>query len=187
VTLRRFELPPFRRNAELIQSALYISQYSEDINHLMRHRKYSTNTTFPYSCSMFFPWVISLLTKTVLNPALCLTSRDSVTRCFASYFFPKSSSLKYLKITLGLFQIFSKIHGDICKSRCTTGINNTSGKFAIMPMTPPAKLPSVSTTPAANLPPVSMTPTANFATSSAGVFDTGGKQWEKYQTAENLK
>ncbi len=31
---------------------------------------------------------------------------------------------------LGLFQIFSKIPRDIRKSRCTTGINNTGGKFA---------------------------------------------------------
>jgi hypothetical protein len=36
-------------------------------------------------------------------------------------------------------------------------------------------------------PPVSTTPTADFATSSAGVVDTGGKQWEQYQTANNLK
>ncbi len=33
-----------------------------------------------------------------------------------------------LSIPLGLFQIFSKIHGDIRKSRCTTGINDTGGK-----------------------------------------------------------
>jgi hypothetical protein len=26
--------------------------------------------------------------------------------------------------------MFSKISGDICKSRCTTGINDTGGKFA---------------------------------------------------------
>jgi hypothetical protein len=43
-----------------------------------------------------------------------------------------------------------------------------------------------------------MTTAANFATSSAGVVDTGGncatgtnntggKQWEQYQTADNLK
>jgi hypothetical protein len=63
--------------------------------------------------------------------------------------------------------------------------------------------------PAAILPPVSTTMAANFATSSAGVVDTGGKfatgvndtgskfatgvndaggkQWEQYQTADNLK
>ncbi len=37
-------------------------------------------------------------------------------------------------------------------------------------------MPPVSTTPVANLPPVSTTPTpaANFATSIAGVVDTGG-------------
>jgi hypothetical protein len=32
-------------------------------------------------------------------------------------------------IPLRLFQIFSKIRGDIRKSRCTTGINDTGGKF----------------------------------------------------------
>jgi hypothetical protein len=31
---------------------------------------------------------------------------------------------------LRAFRIFSKIRGDIRKSRCTTGINDTSGKFA---------------------------------------------------------
>jgi hypothetical protein len=31
---------------------------------------------------------------------------------------------------MGSFQIFSKIRRDIHKSRCTTGINVTSGKFA---------------------------------------------------------
>ncbi len=30
----------------------------------------------------------------------------------------------------GPFGIFTKIHGDIHKSRCTTSINNTGGKFA---------------------------------------------------------
>jgi hypothetical protein len=79
--------------------------------------------------------------------------RDSVTRFFASGFFHESLSPKPLKITLGSFQIFSKIHGDIRKSRCTTGVNDTGGK----------------------LPPVSTTPAANFATSSACVVDTGGK------------
>jgi hypothetical protein len=57
-----------------------------------------------------------------------------------------------------------KIHGDIRKSRCTTGVNDTGGK-----------LPPVSMTPAANLPPVSMTPAANFATSPPCAVDTGGK------------
>jgi hypothetical protein len=37
-------------------------------------------------------------------------------------------------------------------------------------------------TPAANLPPVT-----NFATSSVGVVYSGGKQWEQYQIADNLK
>ncbi len=78
-------------------------------------------------------------------------------------------------IRLGSFQIFLKIRGDIHKSRCTTGVNNTGGKFASSVNNTGGKLPPVSTTPAANLPPVSMTPVANFAPSSPCVVDTGGK------------
>ncbi len=33
-------------------------------------------------------------------------------------------------MTFGSFRIFSKIRGDIPRSRCTTGINDTGGKFA---------------------------------------------------------
>ncbi len=32
-----------------------------------------------------------------------------------------------------------------------------------------------------------MTPAENFATSSAGVVDTSGKQWEQYKPADNLQ
>jgi hypothetical protein len=51
-------------------------------------------------------------------------------RYFDSDFFHESSSPKPLKITQGSFQIFSKIRGDIYKSRCATGINDTGGKIA---------------------------------------------------------
>jgi hypothetical protein len=56
--------------------------------------------------------------------------RDNVTRYFASGFFHESSSPKPLKMTLGSFKFFVKILGDILKSRCTTGINDTGSKFA---------------------------------------------------------
>ncbi len=46
--------------------------------------------------------------------------------CFR-FFFYESPSLKPLKITLGSFRIFSKISGDIRRSRCTTGVNDTGG------------------------------------------------------------
>ena len=46
------------------------------------------------------------------------------------YFFHESSSAKPLKIMLESFKIFMKIRRDIRKSRYTTGINNTCGKFA---------------------------------------------------------
>jgi hypothetical protein len=64
--------------------------------------------------------------------------------------FHESSSPKPLKIT----------DGDIRKSRSTTGVNDTGGKFAIG---------------------------NKFCHTSAGVVDTGGKQWEQYQIADNLK
>jgi hypothetical protein len=92
-------------------------------------------------------------------------SMDSVTRIFASGFFHESVSPQPQSIPSRPFQIFSKIRGDIRKSRCTTGINDTGGK-----------LPTVSTTPA-----------ANFATSFTSVVRTGGKQWEQYQAADTLK
>ncbi len=47
-----------------------------------------------------------------------------------SFFFHKSVSPQLQSIPLGPFRIFSKIREDIRKSRCTTSINNTCGKFA---------------------------------------------------------
>ena len=83
-------------------------------------------------------------------------------------------------MTLGSFRIFSKIRGDIRKSRCTTGVvatsspcvvdngdkfatsvNNTGGKFAAGVNDADGKLP-----------PVSNNTGGKFATC---VIDTGGK------------
>jgi hypothetical protein len=91
--------------------------------------------------------------------------RDSVTKFFASDYFHETSSPKPMKTTIGLFQIFSKISGDIRKSSYTTGVNYTGGKFATgVNKTVDYvaagvndtgdKLPLVSMTMAANLPPV---------------------------------
>jgi hypothetical protein len=49
---------------------------------------------------------------------------------FCFRFFHELPSPKPLKITLGSIRIFSKIRGDILKSRCSTGVNDTGGKFA---------------------------------------------------------
>jgi hypothetical protein len=57
-----------------------------------------------------------------------LLLRDSVTRFFASGSFHEPVSPQPQSIPLGPLQIFSKIRGDIRKSRCTTGINDTGGK-----------------------------------------------------------
>ncbi len=56
--------------------------------------------------------------------------KGTVWRDFLLQIFHESSSPKPLKMTLGSFQIFSKIRWVIHKWRCTTGVNNTSGKFA---------------------------------------------------------
>jgi len=45
------------------------------------------------------------------------------------FFFLESVSPKPLIITLGLFQIFSKIRGDIRSSRFANGVNDTGGKW----------------------------------------------------------
>ncbi len=75
---------------------------------------------------------------------------DSVTRFFASVLFYESVSPQPQSIPLGPFRIFSKIRGDIRKSRCTTGVNDTGGKFATGVNDIGGKLPPVSTTPVAN-------------------------------------
>ncbi len=51
-------------------------------------------------------------------------------RFFASIFFHQSVFSQPQSIPLGPFRIFSKIRGDIHKSRSTTGIHDTGDKFA---------------------------------------------------------
>jgi hypothetical protein len=70
--------------------------------------------------------------------------------------------------------MISKIHGNICKSRCTTGINCTGGKFATGNETSSKIAASINDT-SGNLPLVSTTLAANLATSFASAVDTGGK------------
>jgi hypothetical protein len=49
---------------------------------------------------------------------------------FCCWFFYESVSPQPQSIPLGTLRIFSKIRGDIRKSRCTTGITDTVDKFA---------------------------------------------------------
>jgi hypothetical protein len=100
--------------------------------------------------------------------------RENVTRYFASGFFHESSSPKPLKITLGSFKFFQKILGDILKSRCTTGINDTGGKFSSVTNTNEKFATGISDT-VIKLPPVLLVllkPVAKFAT---GLNNTSGK------------
>jgi hypothetical protein len=77
--------------------------------------------------------------------------------------FHESPSPKPLKITLGSFRFFFlKIRGDIRKSRCTTGVNDTGGKFAT----------GVNDTAGGKISAGINDTGGNFAT---GINDTGGK------------
>jgi hypothetical protein len=58
------------------------------------------------------------------------SQKSRVTRFFTSGFFHESVSPQPQSIPLRPFQILSKICGDIRKSRCTTGINDTGDKLA---------------------------------------------------------
>ncbi len=101
-------------------------------------------------------------------------SRDFLLKVFSWIIFPQP-----LKLMIGSFLILSKIRGDICKSKSTTSLNDTGGKFAMDTGGKVAiwnwyrlqichwcqqhrgNLPPVSMTLVVNLPPVSMKPVAN--------------------------
>ncbi len=85
--------------------------------------------------------------------------------CF--WFFYESVSPQPQSIPLGPFRIFSKIRGDIRKSRCTTGINDTGGKFATGLNDAGGKI-------AAGI----NNPGGKFAT---GINDTGGKLCHQFR------
>jgi hypothetical protein len=87
---------------------------------------------------------------------LVIFLRDSVTGFFASGFFRESSSHKPLIIALGSIWIFSKIFGDICKSRCTMTLAAHPPEANLPP------IPLVSLISVENLPPVSTTSVANY-------------------------
>ncbi len=78
-------------------------------------------------------WQSDDLTTTRLD--LIHMLKGTVSRDFLlQVFFHESPSPKPLKIKVGSFRIFSKIRGDIRKSRCTTGVSDTGGKL------PPVKV-----------------------------------------------
>jgi hypothetical protein len=66
--------------------------------------------------------------KCLAVPHLYKIRNNSVKWTVSGDFFHGSPSPKPLKITLGSFRFFSKIRGDIRKSRCTTGVNDTGVK-----------------------------------------------------------
>ncbi len=62
--------------------------------------------------------------------SLCMRLKGQCHEIFCFWFFYESVSPQPQRIPLVPFRIFSKIRGNICKSRCTTGVKDTGGKFA---------------------------------------------------------
>ncbi len=109
--------------------------------------------TFHSHYTIATPWVRYRIKGTV--------SRDFYIRCFSWIIFPQAP-----KNNTRVISNFSKIRGDIHKSRCTTGINNSSGTggeiFCMWCWYSWQILPPVLLIPVAILPPVSLTPLANL-------------------------
>ncbi len=110
-----------------------------------------------------------------LASSVGLLAWDSVTRFFASGFFHESVSPQPQSIAFRPFRIFSKIRGDIRESRCTTGINDTGGKFATGVNDTGGKIAAGINDTGGKFATVSATPVTNFSTIFASVVDTGGK------------
>jgi hypothetical protein len=62
--------------------------------------------------------------QSFLSPIVQIGLKGQCYKIFRIRLFHESSSPNPLKITLGSFRIFSKIRGDIRKSRCTIRIND---------------------------------------------------------------
>jgi hypothetical protein len=148
--------PPFHRDTLHILSLLHIllrmsscfQPLFKKIGEMLAVQKGGVSATFS---SMFKdPASGLILVLSSLRAAwLCrLNLKGTVSQDFFCFF------MNHLPQTpennIGVITNFSKIHGDIHMSRCTAGINDTSGN-----------LPRVSMTPAVNLPPVSTTPVTN--------------------------
>ncbi len=99
-------------------------------------------------------------------------SWDFSLQIFSWIIFPKP-----LKITPGPLHIFSKILRDILKWRCTTGINDTGGKFCHQFRWCCWHRWQI----------CHRCQRRRWQITATGVSDTGGKQWEQYQTSDNLK
>jgi hypothetical protein len=117
-----------------------------------------------------------LLTNISININL-----DINEKIFGFWFFHESVSPHPQSIPLGPFQIFMKVCGDIRKSRCTTGINDTGGKFCHQLLILVANLPPVSVLPVANLPPVSTSLAANLPLVSMTPVNLKAKMYLQYK------
>ncbi len=83
-----------------------------------------------FRTAKFLTRMLSLILRWIffsLRPWAPLKGQCHEIFCFC--FFYESVSPQPQSIPLGPFQIFSKIRGDIRKSRRTTGVNDTGGKF----------------------------------------------------------
>jgi hypothetical protein len=69
-----------------------------------------------------------MVAKILRQHAFIKVLKGQCHKIFASGFFYESVSPQPQSIPFGPFQIFTKIRGDICSSRLTTGVIDTGGK-----------------------------------------------------------
>ncbi len=130
--LPRFELA----SAVLKFSSLYFRTYlpscMDSNTHLppclFLYRRICHCISFSWSSHLspiFFLWMLCYLISSLWTH---LPLKGTVSRDFLLQVFHESPSPKPLKMTVGSFRTFLKILGDIRKSRCTTGTNDTGGK-----------------------------------------------------------
>ncbi len=122
--------------------------------------------------------VLSTRVHSFLSSSAYAQFKGTVPRDFRLLVFFINQFLLAPSIPLGPFRLFSKTRGDICSSRCTTGVVDTIGKFAIGVFdTGGHFVPGIidGLTPTANLPPVSTTLAKLVGKFAVGVVDTGGE------------
>ena len=110
----------------------FVSMGSLIRNIFNAHTHHSTqlSVNFEYDDSALYILIFCTLYSVQTEPLFVDLLQGQCHEIFSSGFFHESVSPQPQSMSLGPIQIFSKIRGDIRKSRCTAGINDTGGKFA---------------------------------------------------------
>jgi hypothetical protein len=114
----------------------------------------------------------------VAEPA-CQLLKGQCHKIFASDFFHESVSPPAPEYSSRIISNFLKILEDTCKSRCTTGLNDTGGKFATGINDTGGKFATSFASVVVNIGKFDTSVNNNCGKLATGVDDAGGKQWEE--------